>query len=169
MTRMPSPIIDFRESGVSIADLISERHGYSSADYPWAKHMLGKFPIPKWQRESVWTKSQKVALIKSVYLGYDIGSVVINGYDELSGGRLAPFSDALIDGQQRIETFLEYTRDGFAVWDMKWSQLDRKDKSRFVNRQMGKRMTNCFDEARLKEVYNHLNFAGTAHEESERA
>ncbi|MEZ9334268.1 hypothetical protein AB4570_17630 [Vibrio sp. 10N.222.49.F1] len=44
--RIPQPIIKFSESGVMISDLVDKRHGYSEKDYPWARKMLGKFPIP---------------------------------------------------------------------------------------------------------------------------
>ena len=168
-TRIPKPIIEFSESGVMIASLVDQRHGYSSKDYPWARKMLGKFPIPAWQRESVWTLAQKVSFIESCYLGYDIGSIVINGYLDTSDTTLAIYSDCLIDGQQRVEAMLDYTNNKFKVFGFFYSDLCRKERSRFLHREMGKRTTNCFDEQKLKAVYNHLNFSGTNHLESERA
>ena len=168
-SRIPQPIMSFSESGVMIASLIDKRHGYSQKDYPWARKMLGKFPIPTWQRESVWTLDQKVSFIESCYLGYDIGSIVVNGYLDLDNDTLVKHSDCLIDGQQRVEAMLDYANDKFKVFGLFYSELSRGEQSRFLNRELGKRTTNCFDEAKLRAVYNHLNFSGTKHLESERA
>ncbi|KJG37736.1 hypothetical protein UA32_12325 [Photobacterium angustum] len=167
--RIPQPIIKFSESGVMISDLVDKRHGYSAKDYPWARKMLGKFPIPEWQRDSVWSLNQKVSFIESCYLGYDIGSIVVNGYLDLDNNTLAKYSDCLIDGQQRIEALLDYTNDKFKVFDHFYSELDRSEQSRFLYRELGKRTTDCFDERKLKTVYNHLNFSGTNHLEIEKA
>ncbi|MFC5079533.1 hypothetical protein VTH8203_01520 [Vibrio thalassae] len=168
-TRIPQPIIKFSESGVMISDLVDKRHGYTAEDYPWARKMLGKFPIPTWQRDSVWTLKQKVSFIESCYLGYDIGSIVVNGYLDLDDNTLAEYSDCLIDGQQRVEALLDYTSDKFKVFGFYYSELERSEQSRFLYRELGKRTTDCFDERKLKVVYNHLNFSGTNHLESERA
>lgn len=167
--RIPQPIIAFSESGVMISDLVGQRHGYSAKDYPWARKMLGKFPIPVWQRESVWTLAQKVSFIESCYLGYDIGSIVVNGYVDLDNNTLAKYSDCLIDGQQRVEAMLDYTNDKFKVFGLFYSELNRGEQSRFLLRELGKRKTECFDEQKLKAVYNHLNFSGTNHLDCERA
>ncbi|MCG9575455.1 DUF262 domain-containing protein [Vibrio tubiashii] len=167
--RIPQPIMSFSESGVMIANLIDKRHGYSQKDYPWARRMLGKFPIPTWQRESVWTLEQKVSFIESCYWGFDIGSIVVNGYRVLDNDTLAEHSDCLIDGQQRIEAMLDYANNKFKVFGCFYSELSRGEQSRFLLRELGKRTTNCFDEAKLRTVYNHLNFSGTRHLDSERA
>lgn len=165
---MPKPIVKFTESGILIGDIISERMGYDASDYPWAKRMLGKFPIPEWQRDSVWTIEQKISFIESVYLGYDLGSVVINGYKEINRA-LVKHSDILIDGQQRTEAILEYVAGEFKVFGAYWADVAVNDKSRFRMRQLGRRTTHCFDEVILKQIYNHLNFSGTSHNEVERA
>lgn len=169
MSRIPTPTIRVVESQTTISELVGTRNGYRAGDYSWAVRFLGKFPLPAWQRDSVWTLNQKVALIESAYLGYDLGSVVINEVKFLKGDRLAQFSDALIDGQQRVGAFLDYVNNEFKVFGFYWRELDRSEQKRFLYRQMGKRMVECFDEEKLKQVYNHLNFAGTQHKESERA
>jgi hypothetical protein len=161
--------MDFRNSSSAIAEFVSANHGYSASDYPWSKKMLGKFPLPPWQRDSVWTLDQKVSFIQSVYLGYELGSVVINDYKNIRNDKLAKFSDCLIDGQQRIECILDYTSSKFSVYGLFWKELERREQNRFLMRELGKRMVNCFDEEKLKQVYNHLNFSGTRHKESERA
>lgn len=64
-----------------------------------------------YQRASVWTDDQRVALIKSLIMGLPIGTVVI--------GKL-PFKPGrahwrVIDGKQRIETLRAFWADEFAV------------------------------------------------------
>jgi hypothetical protein len=169
MSRLPPKVMNFRNTSSSIAEFVSPRRGYDASDYPWAKKMLGKFPLPPWQRDSVWTLEQKVSFIQSAYLGYDLGSVVINEHMDLNDDKLATFSDCLIDGQQRIECILDYTNNTFPVYGLLWKELVRGEQNRFLMREIGKRMVSCFDEEKLKQVYNHLNFSGTRHKESERA
>ena len=169
MNRIPNQLMKFYQSGVGMADLISSRQHYDDNDYPWAKRMLGKFPIPVWQRDSVWTLDQKVSFIESAFLGYDLGSIVINGYLDGKNDTLVMYSDCLIDGQQRIEASLDFVNNKFKVYGLYWKELTRSEQNRFLMRELGKRMVDCFDEVKLKEVYNHLNFSGTSHKESERA
>lgn len=169
MSRLPEKAMDFRNSSSAIAEFLSPSNGYGASDYPWAKKMLGKFPLPPWQRDSVWTLDQKVSFIQSVYLGYDLGSVVINDYLNINNDKLAKFSDCLIDGQQRLEAIFDYTNNKFSVYGLFWKELSRSEQNRFKLRELGKRMVNCFDEEKLKQVYNHLNFSGTRHKENERA
>jgi uncharacterized protein with ParB-like and HNH nuclease domain len=133
------------------------------------KKMLGKFPLPSWQRDSVWKIKQKISFIESIYLGYDLGSIVINGYVNGKNDTLVKFSDCLIDGQQRIEAMLEYNDNKFPIFGSYWKELDRQDQTRFLYKEVGKRMVHCFDEQKLKDVYNHLNFSGTRHKKSEKA
>ena len=169
MSRIPSEMLKFSESGIQIGEIILSTHGYTADDYPWAKRMLGKYPIPQWQRDSVWTLEQKVSFIRSAYFGFDLGSVVFNSWRENSDKKLVYLSDIIIDGQQRIEAILDYVQDKFPVFGLYWSELTRGEQLRFKTRQLSRKTTRCFDEALLKEVYNHLNFSGTNHKESERA
>jgi uncharacterized protein with ParB-like and HNH nuclease domain len=169
MSRLPEKAMDFRNTSSAIAEFISPSNGYGASDYPWAKKMLGKFPLPPWQRDSVWTLEQKVGFIQSVYLGYDLGSVVINDCLYLNNDTLGKFSDCLIDGQQRLEAIFDYTNNEFSVYGLFWKELNRSEQNRFKMRELGKRMVNCFDDEKLRQVYNHLNFSGTRHEENERA
>lgn len=169
MSRLPQKTMDFRNSSSAIAEFVSISSGYGASDYPWAKKMLGKFPLPPWQRDSVWTMGQKVSFIQSIYLGYDLGSVVINEYMNINNDKLAKFSDCLIDGQQRLEAIFDYTSNKFPVYGLLWKELNRREQTRFLMQELGKRMVNCFDEEKLKQVYNHLNYSGTRHKESERA
>ncbi len=75
---------------------------------------------PEYQRGSVWTEDQRIALVRSWLMGVPIPSIVIN--DRLTGswprtdkGPEGGYCYAVIDGRQRIETAMAWIRDGFAV------------------------------------------------------
>ncbi|MEZ8028528.1 DUF262 domain-containing protein [Enterovibrio norvegicus] len=168
MKHMPSPLIDFIEGATSIRELLAPRPGYGISDYPWAKSMLGKHPLPVWQRASVWSVADKVSFIESIYLGADLGSVIINGWLDIDG-KAAPFSDCLLDGQQRIGSLFDYQAGKFPVFGSYFHELTQRDQARFRNHQIGLKTCKCFDEEILKRVYDINNFAGKRHLESERA
>lgn len=160
--RLPKRVIHFNATGTSIHGLISNS-GYGKEAYPWADRMLGRFPLPTWQRQLVWSESQKRSFIESVFMGYDLGSVMINDYEDIGGGKTRPMSDILIDGQQRVSALLAFVNNEFDYEGFYWRDLNRRERRRFLEREMGKKTTRCFDEAELKKVYNHLNFSGTNH------
>lgn len=74
---------------------------------------------PPYQRGSVWTVEQRVALIKSLFMGLPIGAIVVNnrGYDSEK-------VYAVVDGKQRMETLRAFSNNEFAV-PAEW--FDRKD------------------------------------------
>jgi hypothetical protein len=63
-----------------------------------------------YQRGSVWTENQRVALVKSLLLGLPIGSVVLN-----HRGFQAEKLYAVVDGKQRIEAIRAFFNSEFAV------------------------------------------------------
>ncbi|AAL47509.1 DUF262 domain-containing protein [Vibrio cholerae] len=166
--RLPKPVIFFNSTSTTISSLVSSS-GYGKEAYPWAERMLGRFPLPKWQRQLVWSDAQKLSFIESVFMGYDLGSVMINSYEDLGNGLTRPMSDILIDGQQRISALLAFINNEFEYEGYFWKNLNRREQRRFLEREMGKRTTECYDENELKKVYNHLNFSGVRHEISEMA
>ncbi|MBY7902352.1 DUF262 domain-containing protein [Vibrio fluvialis] len=166
--RLPKPVIYFNSTSTTISGLVSHS-GYGKEAYPWADRMLGRFPLPKWQRQLVWSEDQKRSFIESVFLGYDLGSVMINSYEDIGNGLTRPMSDILIDGQQRVSALLAFTNNEFDYAGYFWKDLNRREQRRFLEREMGKRTTDCYDESELKKVYNHLNFSGVRHEQSEKA
>lgn len=62
---------------------------------------------PGFQRNSVWTTSDRTRLIQSIVAGYPVPSVFL--YKRHHGGRLIY---DVIDGKQRFETILMFTRTG---------------------------------------------------------
>ncbi|MBD0788201.1 DUF262 domain-containing protein [Vibrio sp. Y2-5] len=166
--RLPRPIISFSSSSIAITELV-RGSGYDSSSYPWASRMLGRFPLPDWQRGLVWSKKKNLAFIDSVFQGFDLGSVMINDWEESSTGILRPMSDILIDGQQRTNALIQYTSNEFPYEGYYWRELNRNEQRVFLESQLGLKKTRCFDEAILKRVYNLLNFSGVKHTAKEMA
>lgn len=75
---------------------------------------------PEYQRGSVWTEDQRIALVRSWLMGVPIPSIVIN--DRIFGpwprnvnGPIGDFAYAAIDGKQRIETAIAWFGGELAV------------------------------------------------------
>ncbi|MDN2483860.1 DUF262 domain-containing protein [Vibrio agarivorans] len=168
MTRLPKPIIEFRSGSLPIELLICG--GKNVSDYPWADRFVGDWPLPKWQRGLVWNTKQKQAFIESVYIGYDLGSVMINSLDWPDGQQFAtPMSEIIIDGQQRISALIGFVKNDFPVNGLYWRDLTRIEQRVLREREIGIKKVACFDEDKLRIVYNHLNYSGVRHEMSEMA
>lgn len=65
---------------------------------------------PPYQRASVWTEGQRVALIKSLFMGLPIGAIVLN-----NRGYATSKIYAVVDGKQRMETLRAFHTNQFAV------------------------------------------------------
>lgn len=65
---------------------------------------------PPYQRGSVWTPTQQINLLRSLFMGLPIGAIVVNfrGYG-------AEVMYAVVDGKQRIETLRAFAADQFAI------------------------------------------------------
>ena len=164
--RLPTPEIRFTSDSTSLGFLLDTLNSPPEI-YPWATRMLGRFPLPSWQRGLCWTIEQKKKFIESVFSGFDLGSVMINSYKYADGNVTVPLSDILIDGQQRLDALLSFCNNDFDYCGFFWEDLNRREKRRFLERQIGVHKTDCFDEILLKKTYNLLNFSGVAHKEGE--
>lgn len=165
--RLSKPIIRFSHHSTALSELVRSS-GYNSNDYPWAARMLGKHPIPSWQRELCWSKQKSRKFIHSVFQGFDLGSVMKNGYQYANNSDiLMPMSDILIDGQQRINALILFINNEIDYETYYWNDLNRLEQRTFLESQIGLKSTNCFDKEVLKKVYNLLNFSGVRHKHSE--
>lgn len=63
-----------------------------------------------YQRGSVWTDAQRVNLIRSLYTGLPVGSIVTSEQPPKS-----KYAWRVVDGKQRIETVRRFVEDDFAV------------------------------------------------------
>lgn len=72
---------------------------------------LGKLNLePAYQREAVWTKSQRQLLIDSLIRNYDIPKLYFRAVD---GPGTIEYE--VVDGQQRIRTVISYFNNGFRL------------------------------------------------------
>lgn len=70
---------------------------------------------PPYQRASVWTTAQRVALIESLLRGIPIGAIIYNSRGLGRGVRYGEPMYAVIDGKQRVETIRAFVDSEFAV------------------------------------------------------
>ena len=105
---------------------------------------------PRYQREYVWDDANKDALIESIFDRLDIGSFLLirhAGYNhggdeslvtyrtidgrEVSVPRCDDNTIAVIDGQQRLTTLLDFFLDRRPYKGVYFSQLNRRDRNEF--------------------------------------
>lgn len=135
---------------------------------PGELEWLGNFVLPPFQRPAVWIDAQKVRFIESIWLGYDIGRYVIYRPHHPVYSR---FTDALIDGQQRVRAVLDYVAGKFPVFGHSYPDLPRIDRSQFEYMTIFPKaeIRQTMTEEQLRDVYNRLNYGGTPHTEEQRA
>jgi hypothetical protein len=135
---------------------------------PQERRLLG-LVLPPWQRPEVWTIEQKRRFVEGIFLGLGCGYYVTNGLDWVDGqdgkAESAPMSGWLLDGQQRIAALRDFLADDLVIFgDVTFSSLPQKEAMRFKRENFP-----CFEiaytnnEDVLKELYDRLNFGGTAH------
>lgn len=138
---------------------------------------LFRFKIPDFQRPIVWDNNQCIKFIESAWLGYDIGSYLVNKVqnwvklknDDSGKEYIHPYDDYLLDGQQRINAIKRYIACDFKVFGLLYCELTEIEKRRFENTTFTQNRVFLTDITELKELYNRLNFGGTAHTEDQRA
>jgi hypothetical protein len=169
---MPKPIIDYQVRLFELSEVLpKEGHRYTSEElYPWAKRFIGRFPIPPFQRELCWTTEQNIDLIESVYLGFDIGTYMVNNWGMRGNEQsYVPLSDVLLDGQQRVNAICRYVNNEFQVFGAYFNDVALPDQRRFLRTTFTRKVVTCFNEEKLRIVYNKLNFSGVRHREDQRA
>lgn len=128
--------------------------------------------LPPWQREVVWSEAQQVRFIEGIFLGLGTGYYVVHGLDWEIDGTRKPMSGWLLDGQQRLTAIDRFVKNEFAIFDnIRYDDLDvatRRRRFLHVNFPC-QEIPYQPDEARLKELYDRLNFGGTPHTAQDRA
>lgn len=141
------------------------KEGKPEAENLFGYRVVMGFFLPSWQRGSVWTESQKIALIESAWRGVNIGTFT---YNIAAIG--SPYDNLLIDGQQRMQALQDYIDDKFPVYGYRYSEITDVDRRMFdFTTHFSSYRTHSEDEKFLREYYNMMNFGGTAHKEDERA
>ena len=176
---LPQPLIRGTTSSRCISDLMRPREPQYEKMFEGGiqglEH-LAHFYVAPFQRPAVWTDDQKRKLVESVHLGISIGSIVVSaeGKEDPVTGRFPLSADLVIDGQQRLRALKAYRDEGLSIFvgtphEHRWGDLDRVQKRRFDGVPIGYIQLDHFDMDALKEIYNRLNFGGTAHTEDQRA
>lgn len=137
------------------------RKNYSSSIRPLSEgeRYLGSFIVPVFQRSLVWTETQKVRLIESLYMGLPVGAIVWN--QTLNAG---PCDRWLLDGQQRVTAIIEWFDGVFPVSGYRYSELPDIERQHFDRMGIEIIETDIADEATCREVYDRLVYGGTPHD-----
>ena len=178
--KLPDPLISGTTSSRTISDLMRKREPNYESMFEGSiqkLEQLGHYYIPSYQRAEVWTIEQKRRLVESVWLGISIGSIVVSaeGETDKSTGRYPIQADNLLDGRQRLSAIRDYLENGMRIFvgtehEHGWNDLDIPQQRRFRNTSLGYiTIDRDFSLEALKEIYNRLNFSGTAHTEDQRA
>lgn len=157
---IPKPFLDASTLNFTI------QHGIEKRDYARevrkGERRLGFFILPPFQRPAVWTQSQKVRFIESIWLQLPIGSYAVNRDDRHEKGY--PCENWLLDGQQRWTAIIEYTSDSFPVFDLLYSELELRQRRHFENHPFPAIQTRNLTPKQCREVYDRLAYGGTNHE-----
>lgn len=183
--RMPADTLEAKSSRLSIGELLGHyeafcnEEGAGAAMFPWATRFAMGFPLPSWQREHTWTQAQNERFILSIWCGVDLGSYLVNDNWEFSKNPdgtpcYREFSEALLDGQQRLTCLELYITNQFAVPDASgnptyWKDIPKIERMRFTKATFVKATVSSWDESVLRRVYDLRAFGGTAHNDSQRA
>lgn len=159
-TKMPPRV----RLGEMIQATVMNATHYSRHNDHTAERMVLGFRLPYWQRPLVWSDSQMISFLESLWLGIPVGTYsYVQNHDPKTDG-------LLIDGQQRMTAIERYINDGFPVFGYHWSQVTQTDRRRFeVSTVWPCYIVSSSDEEYLKSYYNLMNFGGTAHTEGQRA
>ena len=175
---LPVPLMDRNHTSTDI-EMIMDPKDRSSSAHMWdpdQKKLAGYF-LPPFQRPPVWTDTQKIRFIESAHLGITLGSIVV--VDALNmrmqdNGRFAGTDRWLLDGQQRVSALLAYRNNEITVFagtacEHRWSDLSEIEQRRIQHVQIGIIKVMTDDPEYCREIYDRLNFGGTAHTEDQRA
>lgn len=126
------------------------------------------FPVPRFQRELVWTQEQQIRFIESIWKGIPIGSFIIHRLDWEAGGKPVPFAGWVIDGQQRLTAIEAYWNGGFSVFGAYWGDLERQDQIEFLHTKFSHYEASLKTEEEILDMYLLMAFGGTAHTDKDR-
>ena len=165
---LPDVLLQGRRRECNIEYLTSSStHADPTSD---AERQLLCWVVPPWQRPEVWSDQQKARFIEGIFLGLGTGYYVVNEPDWDEGGS-KPMSGWLINGQQRLTAIRDFTAGRVEIFGgLRYDDLSRVDRmKRFAHV-----VFPCIeidyqaDESRLRELYDRLNFGGTAHTPADR-
>ncbi len=170
--RMPLPLLQPRTFDAVLGDLFDapqRERQWQREGHPAQRYIMG-MPVPTWQRGLVWSEAQQQAFVESAWLGLHLGMVVINGVRRDQGtGQVHALSGLLLDGQQRLAAIDAYLGNRFPVCGHYWRELPPHEQARFSRTPFTRCEVSLWHEGRLRDLYDRMNFGGTAHAPHERA
>lgn len=121
---------------------------------------------PPFQRNPVWTEKQSSFLIDSILRGFPIPEVYLQEKVDAAGNTIT----IVVDGQQRIRSFLSFIADGFSIdesqsstWGgMKFSELSDVDKISFFKYKFVVRVLPDIDEDEIRVIFQRINLNNIA-------
>ena len=156
---IPKPFFDATTKNYCIEHGASRRTVARStrADERW----LGSFKLPPFQRPSVWTRTQQVRFIESIWLRLPIAAYVVNvdDQDQLD----YPCDDWLLDGQQRWTAIIKYIDGRLKVFGLVYGELTQAQKRKFLNHPFPAIETRNLTREQCEDVYSRLAYGGTPH------
>lgn len=148
---------------------------FNSTEHPltWFRDEYRKGALdirPPYQRAPIWADRQKNALIESILLGLPIPEVYIQQTVDENGET----THAIVDGQQRVRTVLQYIgvdadeeeQNDFAldrlpagsVWQgQTFSELSADDRQRFWRYRLAVRELETDNEGEVRDMFKRLN------------
>lgn len=174
-TLMPAPI--FRASSLSTTmHMFHLNREMAEDERSWFQcdddQFLMGFVLPPFQRPVVWDEAQMIRFLESAWMGFNLGTWTWNDAMDKPSGKKDKFHKTdrwLIDGHQRLTALDRYWNDEFEVFGYKWSELTDVDHRLFLFTGFASSVVKMTNEASLRELYNRMNFGGTAHTEEQRA
>ncbi|MDO8065643.1 DUF262 domain-containing protein [Janthinobacterium sp. SUN206] len=111
---------------------------------------------PHFQRKLVWRLAHKVDFIKTILLGFPFPEIF------LSRGTLdvvtMKSTSCIVDGQQRMNTIVEYLADKFEVDERKYSDLTQTEKEDFLKFEIAIIDLDLpQNDPKIKEIFQRLN------------
>lgn len=86
---------------------------------------------PEYQRDYVWDQSDKEKLIRSIFMGADIGRFAL--ITDYSNPGSNPYGYEILDGKQRLNAIIEYFENRWPYDGVYYNDLSWKDRHRFAN------------------------------------
>jgi hypothetical protein len=181
---MPRPAMRPHISPTTIGELLFYHEAFNLAEaknqYPWADRFVMGLPLAPWQREFKWSAEQCERFITSAWTGVFLGTYIMTtaeyraNDEKFTGLEYLPFTNMVIEGQQRLMALELYVTDRLAVPAANgamtlWSEVGVLDKRRFDKTIFNKGLLKEDNEQQLRRFYDLLNFGGVAHLPHERA
>jgi len=179
--RMPTPRSDKRiivQRGTRfIGDWIGRTFFYSfdspdlKRDYPWAERFVMGLPLYPGQRDLKWTEEMEQEFLEDAWNGQDLPPILIAEKDLEINPKTRGYNlnaEAVVDGQQRLNTLERYLRNEITLFGMYFKDLNKSERRHFHKIQMDVETIFSNKKKDIDKIYNMRNFAGVPHEESER-